>query len=84
MRVFKLKDFTKWSKKEKISNISLLKSVDEIEQGLFDGNLGVYLYKKRVAQPGKGKRSSYRTILAFRTKERVLFMYGYATNQYKQ
>ena len=30
--------------------------------------------------PGKGKRSSYRTILAFRQGKRAFFVYGYAKN----
>ncbi len=39
--------------------------------------LGGNLYKKRVAAPGKGKSGSYRTLLAFRSKDRVFFIYGF-------
>lgn len=36
--------------------------------------------KKHVGRKGQGKRSSYRTILAFKEKNRSVFMYGYAKN----
>lgn len=48
--------------------------------GLHDGNLGAGLYKKRVAVAGKGKRGSYRTLLAFKQKDKAFFVYGYAKN----
>lgn len=33
-----------------------------------------------MARKGQGKRGSYRTILAFKEKDRSIFMYGYAKN----
>lgn len=45
---------------------------------MFDAYLGSGLYKQRIARKGQGKRSSYRTILAFKEKSRSVFMYGYA------
>ncbi len=48
-----------------------------MEQGLVDAKLGGNLYKKRVAAPGKGKSGSYRTLLAFKSKDRVFFIYGF-------
>ena len=80
MRILKFRLFHQWAKKERISNSSLKKAIDEIENGLFDANLGNGLYKKRVARKGQGKRDGYRTILTFKEKNRSIFMYGYAKN----
>jgi len=80
MRILKYRMFRQWAKKEGISDSALKKAIDEIEHGLFDANLGNGLYKQRVARKGQGKRGGYRTILAFKEKNRSVFMYGYAKN----
>lgn len=80
MKMFKHRRFKQWAKSESLSDEALRKAVDEIQNGLHDGNLGSGLYKKRVAIPGKGKRGSYRTLLAFQYGERAFFVYGFAKN----
>lgn len=80
MRIFKYRMFRQWAKKEGISDSALKKAIDEIERGLFDASLGNGLYKQRVARKGQGKRGGYRTILAFKEKDRSVFMYGYPKN----
>lgn len=80
MRIFKYRIFHQWAKKEGISDSTLKQAIDEIEKGLFDASLGSGLYKQRVARKGQGKRASYRTILAFKEKNRSVFMYGYGKN----
>lgn len=81
MRIFKTKYFTKWAKKEKLSDKQLCAAVDEISDGLIDAKLGDFIYKKRVASPGRGKRGGFRTILAFKEKEKVFFIYGFAKSE---
>ena len=73
MKIYKHIYFQKWAKSEKITNALLTQVVDEIERGLHDGNLGSGLYKKRVSMAGKGKRGSYRTLLAFKKEEKAFF-----------
>lgn len=80
MRIFKYRIFRQWAKKEEISDSALKKAIDDIECGLFDANLGSGLYKQRIARKGQGKRGGYRTILAFKERDRSVFMYGYAKN----
>ena len=80
MRIFKHRGFVQWMKSEGIKDETLIKAVHEIEGGLHDGNLGGGLYKKRVAMPGKGKRGSYRTLLAIQHGEHAFFLYGFAKN----
>ena len=59
MRVFKTRYFDRWSKGERLSVGDLQKSVKELEDGLVEADLGGYLYKKRIAIPGKGKRGGF-------------------------
>jgi hypothetical protein len=33
-------------------------------EGLYDADLGGGLFKKRIARPGQGKRSGFRTLVA--------------------
>ncbi len=80
IRIFKHRSFHQWAKSEGLADSALKKAVEEMEKGLYEGNLGSRLYKKRVALPGKGKRGSYRTLVAFRKEETAFFMYGFAKN----
>jgi hypothetical protein len=55
--------------------------VAKINQGLVDARLGGQVVKKRVALPGRGKRSNARTVLAFKQGEKAFLVYGFAKNQ---
>lgn len=81
MLVYKNKDFKKWAKKQGIKDSDLLKAISEMNDGLFDANLGTNVYKKRLAYGSKGKRGGVRTILAFRLNEKAFFIYGFAKNE---
>jgi hypothetical protein len=81
MRIFKTKVFGKWAAEEGLSDDALRAAVQELEQGLNDGNLGGQVYKKRVGLAGRGKRGGVRTLLAFREGDKAFFMYGFAKNQ---
>ncbi|PCI36306.1 MAG: hypothetical protein COB50_04955 [Thiotrichales bacterium] len=81
MRIYQLKDFAIWATKEKIGHSALSKAVDELERGLIDAILLAGLYKKRIARQGQGKRDGYRTILAYRQGDMVIFLYGFAKNE---
>jgi hypothetical protein len=81
VRVFKDIEFDKWARRHGPSDRLLCAAADEIERGLIDARLGGCLLKKRVASPGRGKRGSYRTILAHRQGERLVFLYGFAKNE---
>lgn len=81
MRCYKHRDFCVWAKSEKLADAELLNAVKEINKGLYEASLGSGLYKKRIAIAGKGKRSGYRTLLAFKHQEIAFFIYGYAKNE---
>jgi len=81
IRIFKTRNFARWAKKEKITNDVLKQTIDEIFDGLIDGDLGGGLLKKRVARKGEGKRGGYRTLLAFRQADRAIYMFGFSKNE---
>ena len=81
MRIFKSKWFTKFARKNGLSDAALRAAVLEIEEGHFDADLGGHVYKQRIARNGQGKRGGYRTIVLFKRGERVFFMYGFAKSE---
>ncbi len=80
MRIFKYIDFHDWAEDESVSDESLMRAIIEIEQGLFEANLGGNLYKKRIARKGQGKSGGYRTLIALKHNDRAIFIYGFAKN----
>jgi hypothetical protein len=78
--VFKTKLFHDWQQKEVISDKSLCSAIDEMSRGLIDANLGGGLVKKRIARPGAGKSSGFRTLLATNKNDKWFFVYGFAKN----
>ncbi len=81
MKIFKTKTFNRWQRKEKISDSFLYLAIQEMLSGLIDAELGNYLFKKRIAKPGFGKRSSYRTIVASKINNTWFFIYGFSKNE---
>lgn len=78
MRVFKLKAFARFCRKERIDDEALGNAVAAAERGLIDADLGAGLLKLRVARTGKGKSGGYRTLLAYRSRRRAVFLFGFA------
>lgn len=81
MEVYKHRNFAKWAKSEGLTDAMLKQAVAEMNNGLFEVNLGSGLYKKRIAVTGKGKRGGFRSLLAFRITEKAIFIYGFRKNE---
>ncbi len=64
----------KMAAKEGLTDAVLVTAIEEINAGLVEANLGGEVYKKRIAMPGRGKRGSSRTILAFRQNDKAYFI----------
>jgi hypothetical protein len=77
VRVFKDHVFHRWAKGEGLTDADLCEAVAEIEKGLIDARLGGFLVKKRVGAAGRGKRGGYRTIVAHRQGDRLVFLHGF-------
>ena len=81
MRVFKLKAFARFQRREGLSDQVLCQAVRDAEAGLVNADLGGGLIKQRVARKGQGKRGGYRTLVAFRSGARAVFLLGFAKNE---
>jgi hypothetical protein len=81
MRVFKSRCFQKWATGEGLDDEALLSAVEEMESGLIDARLGGHVVKKRVALPGRGKRSGSRTLVVYQQADKAFFVYGFAKNE---
>ena len=78
MRVFRTRDFARFARKEGIDDIRLCEAIERAERSLIDADLGGSVIKQRVARPGKGRSGGYRTLIAYRTETRAIFIYGFA------
>jgi len=77
MKKLKTKWFTRWAKKQKISDAKLLRAIEDMQNNLSSVNLGGGLFKVRVASENVGKSSAYRTIVVYRADERAVMIYGF-------
>ena len=78
MRIFKNTWFTRFAKREKISDDALCKAIAEAERGVVAADLGGHVIKQRVSRPGQGKSGGYRTIVIFQQNDKSFFVYGFA------
>ena len=78
-RVFKTKTFDRWSRKV-VGDSLLCQVAREIEQGLFEADLGGGVCKKRVPMPGQGKSGSTRTLVAKKHRDAIFFLAGREKN----
>ncbi|HEV2614568.1 MAG TPA: type II toxin-antitoxin system RelE/ParE family toxin [Gammaproteobacteria bacterium] len=81
MRIFKNKLFSRWATEVEIEDSDLVKAVREIGEGLYEANLGGFVYKKRVPLCGRGKSGGARTIIAYKLDSKAIFIYGFAKNK---
>lgn len=81
MRVFKIRWFARFARSELIDDESLSEAIRRAARGLIDADLGGGLIKQRVARRGGGRSGGYRMIVAYRVKERAVFLYGFAKNE---
>ena len=81
MRIFKTKEFVRFARREDIRDAALLEAARRADQGLIDADLGAGLIKQRIARPGQGRRSGYRTLRAFRAGSLMVFVYVFAKNE---
>jgi len=80
VRILKTKWFSRFARKEGLADAKLLEALREAEAGLVDADYGGGLIKKRVAREGGGKSGGYRTIIAYRSAARCVFMFAFAKN----
>jgi hypothetical protein len=78
MRILKNKAFSRFARKEGITDDELKAIIPQLEAKQPDADLGGDVYKMRVARPGEGKSGGYRVFVYFRSGERTFFAHGFA------
>lgn len=78
IRVLSTKIFSRFIRKNRISDDALCHAVARVARGLVDADLGSGLVKQRIARPGQGKSGGFRAILVFRSQAFTCFLYGFA------
>ena len=80
MAIYKTRWFDRWARKQDLSTRSLCEAVREMEAGLYEADLGGGLLKKRIARPGQGKSSGFRTLVATNRGGKWFFVFGFSKN----
>ncbi|HEX9360177.1 MAG TPA: type II toxin-antitoxin system RelE/ParE family toxin [Bradyrhizobium sp.] len=80
VRIFKTRALARFTKREAISDESLVVAIETARRGLIDADLGGGVIKQRVARPGQGKRGGFRMLIGFRS-DRAIFLFGFAKNE---
>jgi len=81
MRVYRMKTFRRFQRKEDIGDDELREEIRRAERGLVDAELGGGIIKQRIARRGQGRSGGYRVIIAYRASTRAVFPYGFAKNE---
>ncbi|OYY73925.1 MAG: addiction module toxin RelE [Gammaproteobacteria bacterium 28-57-27] len=78
MKVYKNAWFSRFARKQRITNKVLLEAIERANNGQIDADLGGGVIKQRIARKGQGLSGGFRTIILYRTSERAFFVYGFA------
>ena len=75
------RQFARWASRQNFPKSELSTALAEVEEGLFEANLGGGIYKKRIRFQGQGKRGSGRTILCYKKDDRAVFVHGFSKKE---
>ena len=81
MRIFTTKLFSRFAKRERITDHNLCEAIERAERGIVDADLGGNIVKQRIARDGQGRSRGYRAVIAYKTLKRAVFLYGFAKNE---
>lgn len=81
MRLFKTKWFVRFARQEHLGDHGLRDAIKRAERGLVDADLGGGIIKQRVARTGQGRSGGYRVLIAYRSCNRAVFLYGFAKSE---
>jgi hypothetical protein len=81
VRVFKTKWFVRYARREQIGDKGLCDAIKRAERGIVDADLGGGVIKQRVPRAGQGRSGGYRMLIAYRSRDRAVFLYGFAKNE---
>ena len=75
------KPFAKFAKREQIAHADWARSIRLAGAGAIDADLGGGVIRQRIARQGEGKSGGYRTLIAFRSGVRAVYMYEFPKNE---
>jgi hypothetical protein len=81
LEIYKTRVFHRWANDEGLTDAAICDAVKEMNNGLFDADLGGGLFKKRIAKQGKGKSGGFRTLLATNRGDKWFFIFGFQKNE---
>jgi hypothetical protein len=81
LRIFKSKEFARFTRKNQIADSELCRAIAEILAGTLDADLGGGVFKQRVRRKGEGKSGGFRTIILLRWKTLGIFVFGFAKSE---
>lgn len=81
LRIFKTKWFDRFARKNSIDDSVLIETVERVENGLIDADLGSGVIKQRIARKGQGKSKGYRSIIIINYGEIAFFVFGFSKNE---
>jgi hypothetical protein len=69
------KESAREARRSGLSDDALREAVDRAESGAIDADLGGGLIKQRVARSGEGRSGGFRTVMAYWSGERAVFLH---------
>jgi len=78
LKVLSTKSFSRFARRENISDTQLIKTIERANQGLIDADLGGFVIKQRIPRTGQGRSGGFRSIIAFRKESLAFFIYGFS------
>jgi len=81
VRLFKTKWFVRYARRERLNDQNLRDAIGRAERGLVDADLGGGIIKQRVARTGAGRSGGFRLLIAYRSGNRAVFLYGFAKSE---
>ena len=71
----------RYARQVRIEDQSLRDAIERAERGIVDADLGGGIIKQRVARTGQGRSGGFRLLIAYRSGNRAVFLYGFAKNE---
>lgn len=59
----------------------MIKSIERVEKGLIDADLGGSVIKQRIARQGQSSSRGYRAIILIRQNDKCFFVYGFPKSE---
>lgn len=81
MKIYKTKWFSRFARQEDIGDAKLVEAVQDVENALVDADYGGGLIKQRIARDGGGKSGGYRSIIAFKSETRSVFVFAFSKSE---